>query len=200
VLDKNMLELIQDEHIKDFVIVNSSTHSFNECVLNAINENYKIDSEMSLSMIMKTLRPGVVFVTGEAESFFNNMFFSESNYSLMDVGRYKLNSVLEINVPSECVVLTKDDIVASIKKLMEFKNGFINVDDIDSLSNRRIKSIGELVYAQFRNAIVKMAKGTVERLNSIVLDTTFPSDCMYTNQVAKFVRDFFLLSELCQFM
>ena len=200
VLDKNMLELIQDEHIKDFVIVNSSTHSFNECVLNAINENYKIDSEMSLSMIMKVLRPGAVFVTGEAESFFNNMFFSESNYSLMDVGRYKLNSVLEINVPSECVVLTKDDIVASIKKLMEFKNGFINVDDIDSLSNRRIKSIGELVYTQFRNAIVKMAKGTVERLNSIVLDTTFPSDCMYTNQVAKFVRDFFLLSELCQFM
>ena len=200
VLNENIIENIKDEKIKSFVLVNSLSLSFNECILEAIKDNGDFSSEQSLATIMKVLRPGTPFVLNDAETYFTSIFFSESNYNLMDVGRYKLNSVLDINVPEECGVLTKDDIIAVIKKLIDFKNGAINVDDIDSLSNRRIRNIGELVYSQFRNAIVKMAKGASEKLNTIILDTLSPVECLSTNQVAKSVRDFFLLSELCQFM
>ncbi len=200
VIDESLLKLIKKEKIKQFDIVNSFDLLFNECILNAINENKGVTYEDSLETIMKIIRPGLPFVTEEAIGYFENIFFSETNYSLMDVGRYKLNSVLNINVPEKCSVLTKEDIISAIKKLIEFKNGFINVDDIDSLSNRRIRNIGELVYSQFRNAIVKMAKITSERLNTVILDTVSPNDCMLTTQVAKSMRDFFLLSELCQFM
>ena len=194
------LDLIKDAKVKSFELVNSNTKTFNECILNAINDNWELSSEQSLAMIMKVLRPGTPFVLNDAENYFSSIFFSESNYSLMDVGRYKLNSVLELNVPEECGVLTKDDIIATIKKLIEFKDGAISVDDIDSLSNRRIRNIGELVYGQFRTAIAKMAKGASEKLNTVTLDTVLPSECLSVNQVAKTIRDFFLLSDLCQFM
>ena len=200
VIDEFVVNSIKDGKVKNFEIVNSCTVAFNECVLNAINDNWEMSSEQSLAVIMKVLRPGTPFVVNEADNYFNSIFFSETNYNLMDVGRYKLNSVLELNIPEECGVLTKDDIVATIKKLIVFKEGLIKVDDVDSLSNRRIRNIGELVYEQFRSAIVKMAKWTTERLNTVVLDTAMPSECMSVNQVAKSVRDFFLLSDLCQFM
>ena len=200
VINEALLEEIKSKKIKSFDIVDANSISFNECILNAINDYRGTTEEQSLGVIMKTLRPGMPFVLSEAETYFNGIFFSDANYNLMNVGRYKLNSVLKINIPEECGVLTKDDIIATIKKLVEFKNGSVSVDDIDSLSNRRIRNIGELVYSQFRNAIAKMAKGSVERLNSIVLDTVTPSECMSVNQVAKTVRDFFLLSDLCQFM
>ena len=199
-INQDILNTIKKEKNKNFSIVNSFSASFNECILNEINEYRNISYEQSLSVITKILRPGIPFVLDEASAFFENIFFSETNYSLMDVGRYKLNSVLGLNISEKCNILTKEDIVATIKKLIEFKNGSIGVDDIDSLSNRRIRNIGELVYSQFRSAIVKMSKSTVERLNSMVLDNSFPSDFIPVNQVAKSIRDFFLLSELCQFM
>ena len=198
IIDENVLDICKK--LKSFTIVNSNAKSFSDCILSSINSNRAVTEEQSLSIIMKLLRPGMPFVLTEAEEFFRNIFFSESNYNLMDVGRYKLNSVLNLNVPEECAVLTKDDVIETIKKLVEFKNGLVSIDDVDSLSNRRIRNIGELVYGQFRNAIVKMGKGAVERLNSIVLDVVSPSECMSVNQVAKAVRDFFLLSDLCQFM
>lgn len=200
VLDKNILEKIKKEKNKSFTIVNSNVPAFNECILSAINANSETTYEQSLSIVTKVLRPGMPFVLDEAESFFETIFFLEANYNLMDVGRYKLNSVLGVNVPQDCKILTKEDIVKTIKKLMEFRDGLISVDDVDSLSNRRIRNIGELVYGQFRSAVVKMAKGAVERLNSIVLDTASPSECLSVNLVSKTMRDFFLLADLCQFM
>ena len=145
---------------------------------------------------MKNIRPGNPFVLKDAEKNFNNIFFADAYYSLMEVGRYKLNQVLEIDVPESCTTLTRLDIVNAIKKLVLFKNGSITIDDVDSLSNRRIRSVGELVEMQFRAGVQKMAKYASEKLNSAILDTAVLSDFIVVNSVAKTVKDFFLLSEL----
>ena len=199
-VDEMLVEELFNSNIDAIEIVNSCVMSFNNCLIDAINSNRGLSYEQSLAKIMGVIRPGVPFEINEAENYFSNLFYSEANYNLMDVGRYKLNSVLGINVPSGCNVLTKDDVVATICKLFEFQNGCIEIDDVDSLSNRRIRNIGELVYRQFRVALSKVGKMTVERLNSIVVDTVSPEECLPVNQVARSIRDFFLLSDLCQFM
>ena len=208
--DKNIrvASEINDNIVKDFInnsvekfsIVDNNVSSFNDSIINAVNENWEIGREQSLVILMKILRPGSPFVLSDAEKYFSNIFFTDANYSLMDVGRYKMNNVLGLNIPDECRVLTRDDIIETIKKLIDFKNDAISIDDVDSLTNRRIRVAGELVAGHFREGVTKMAKNVSERLNSMVLDTALPSDCISVNQVAKTMKDFFLLSELCQFM
>lgn len=200
VLTDRILEKIVDKKIKNFAIVDENGNAFNECILLAINANRGIDYEQSLAILMKVLRPGDPFVLKEAQKNFQNVFFSDAYYSLMGVGRYKLNQVLECDIPEECTTLTRADIINAIKKLILFKQDNIHIDDVDSLSNRRIRSVGELVEMQFRAGVTKMAKYASEKLNSIILDTSVPTDCIVTNPVSKSIKDFFMLSELSQFM
>ena len=198
-LTDKILDVIKENNVKNLAIVNENDKTFNECILVSINKD-GMEYEQSLALLMKNIRPGNPFVLKDAEKNFNNIFFADAYYSLMEVGRYKLNQVLEIDVPESCTTLTRLDIVNAIKKLVLFKNGSITIDDVDSLSNRRIRSVGELVEMQFRAGVQKMAKYASEKLNSAILDTAVLSDFIVVNSVAKTVKDFFLLSELSQFM
>ena len=200
VINVKMLEIISKNNVKKISIVNTNLKGFNESILLSINENGNVGYEQSLALLMKNIRPGDPFVLKEAEKNFYNIFFSDNYYSLMPVGRYKLNKVLELDIPEDCLTLTNSDIIATIKKLIFFRQGFLSVDEVDSLSNRRIRCVGELVEMQFRAGVQKMAKYASEKLNSIILDTATLSDCIITTSVAKTVKDFFLLNELSQFM
>ena len=200
ILNDKMIEKIEKNKVKNIAIVDGNEKSFNECILEAINGAGEMDYEQSLAVLMKNLRPDEPFILKEAQKHFQNVFFSEAYYSLMNVGRYKLNQVLELDIPEECTTLTKQDIVNAIKKLISFKQDNIKVDDVDSLSNRRIRGVGELAEMQFRTGISKMAKYGCEKLNALILDTSLPSDCIVVNSVAKAMKDFFMLNELSQFM
>ena len=199
-IDDNVYKNIIHQSFSNLCVVNSFIKGFSECVLKSINEYKDFSYEQALAVVNKALNPNVPFVLKEAEKLFYNYFFSETYYSLMKVGRYKLNQVLGVSVPEDCTTLTKDDIIATIKKLILFKNGNVSVDDIDSLSNRRIRSIGELVEMHFRNGVAKAMKSIEEKLNSIVLDTVTVAECFSVNPISKSIKDFFLLSELVQFM
>ena len=200
VLSDKMLENIEKDGVKNIAIVDANDKFFNECILEAINENVDKDYESALAILMSNLRPDDPFILKEAQKNFNNVFFSDNYYSLMNVGRYKLNQVLENDIPEDCITLTRQDIVSAIKKLIAFKQDRIKIDDVDSLSNRRIRGVGELVEMQFRAGVSKMAKYASEKMNALVLDTLLPSDCIVVNSVAKTMKDFFMLSELSQFM
>ena len=181
-------------------ILNCNDKFFDTAVVNILNSNANVANDSSLSSIYGKLRTRSVRINDDPAKAFSELFFSKSRYNLMPVGRYKLNSVLGVNASEECLTLTEEDLIACVKKLIEYKNGTLTVDSVDSLTNRRVRDVGEIVYNVLYTGASRMAKNTSDRLNTVILDNTVPSELLQVAQISKRIRDFFLVSELCQYM
>lgn len=156
--------------------------------------------EEALIDIYKVMRPGEPPTVEAAETLFNSLFFDAERYDLSDVGRMKVNARLNVNEPEEQRVLTKNDIIESIRTLISIKDGFDDVDDIDHLGNRRIRSVGELVENQFRIGLLRMERAVVERMSSVEIDTVMPQDLINSKPLVATIKEFFGSSQLSQFM
>jgi DNA-directed RNA polymerase subunit beta len=200
VLNSSIIEIIQRSSIDAFKIINEHKKTYNSCILDALMSNSDINQEKSLFTLMKILRPGEPFVLKEAKIHFNDLFFESSYYNLFAVGRYKLNKALSLDIDPSHITLTKQDIILSIKKLIELKQLNAITEDVDHLGNRRVRSVGELVENQFRIGVTRVAKYAIEKLNSLILDTATPGDFITSSPVSKSIKEFFMLSELSQFM
>ncbi|WP_018694539.1 DNA-directed RNA polymerase subunit beta [Algicola sagamiensis] len=168
-----------------------------------ISETLRIDSSTNrleaLVEIYRMMRPGEPPTREAAEQLFDNLFFTEERYDLSTVGRIKFNSRVGIS-DEKAGTLDKEDIVAVMKTLIDIRNGRGDVDDIDHLGNRRIRSVGEMAENQFRVGLVRVERAVKERLSLGDLDNVMPQDLINAKPIAAAVKEFFGSSQLSQFM
>lgn len=162
----------------------------------------KVDTqEESLIEIFKRMRPGDPPTLESSQNFFHDLFFNEVRYDLSKVGRLKINHKFGFSdVPLDLMVLRKEDIIATVKRMIELKNGKGVVDDIDHLGNRRVRSVGELLENQYRIGLVRMERAIKERMSLQDIETQMPHDLINAKPVTAIVKEFFGSSQLSQFM
>jgi DNA-directed RNA polymerase subunit beta len=175
--------------------VNFSDQIRNTLLLDKTNSN-----EESLLKIFERLRPGEPPTLEASEILFNSLFFDETRYDLSKVGRMKINYKFGLDIPVENTTLTKDDIIRTVRYLVDLNNGKGQVDDIDHLGNRRVRAVGELLENQFRVGLVRMERAVRERMSIQELETMMPHDLVNQKPVAAAVKEFFGSSQLSQFM
>ncbi|MEP1445927.1 MAG: DNA-directed RNA polymerase subunit beta [Paraglaciecola sp.] len=169
-----------------------------------ISDTLRIDSSTNkleaLVEIYRMMRPGEPPTKDAAETLFTNLFFSDDRYDLSSVGRMKFNRRLGREVSTGAGTLDKDDIVAVMKQLITIRDGKDEVDDIDHLGNRRIRSVGEMAENQFRVGLVRVERAVKERLSLGDLDAVMPQDLINAKPISAAVKEFFGSSQLSQFM
>jgi len=156
--------------------------------------------EEALIDIYRVMRPGEPPTLETAEALFQGLFFDSERYDLSSVGRVKMNSRLQQTTADNIRVLRKDDILAIVKVLVELKDGRGEIDDIDHLGNRRVRSVGELLENQYRIGLLRMERAIRERMSSVEIDSVMPHDLINAKPAAAAVREFFGSSQLSQFM
>ena len=156
--------------------------------------------EEALLELYRKLRPGDPPTLESARNLWDNLFFNSRRYDLAKVGRYKLNKKLKLDQPLSTRVLTREDLVETIKYLLHLNNGKGEKDDIDHLGNRRVRSAGELLENQFRLGLVRIEKAVKERMSILDMEEAMPANLINAKPVTAGVREFFGSSQLSQFM
>ena len=156
--------------------------------------------EDALLDIYRVMRPGEPPTVEAAEKLFHSLFFDAERYDLSAVGRVKMNMRMELDAEDTVRILRNEDILAVIKTMVALRDGKGEIDDIDHLGNRRVRSVGELMENQYRVGLVRMERAIKERMSSVDLDTVMPQDLINAKPVAAAVREFFSSSQLSQFM
>jgi DNA-directed RNA polymerase subunit beta len=174
--------------------------NYSDQIRNTLYLDKTNSTEEALVKIFERLRPGEPPTAEAAETLFNGLFFNASKYDLSKVGRMKINYKFDLKIPVESTVLTKEDILTTVKYLVELNNGKGQVDDIDHLGNRRVRAVGELLENQFRVGLVRMERAVKERMSIQELDTMMPHDLVNQKPVAAAIKEFFGSSQLSQFM
>ncbi|MGL4868252.1 MAG: DNA-directed RNA polymerase subunit beta, partial [Cetobacterium sp.] len=156
--------------------------------------------EEAVTEVFKKLRPGDLVTIDSARSLIKQMFFNPQRYDLEPVGRYKMNKRLKINLPEDEILLTKEDVLATIKYVISLNNGKGHTDDIDNLSNRRVRGVGELLLMQIKAGLSKMGKMVKEKMTIQDVETLTPQSLLNTRPLNALVLDFFGSGQLSQFM
>ena len=156
--------------------------------------------ETALLDIYRVMRPGEPPTLETAEAMFQSLFFDSERYDLSAVGRVKMNMRMELDAPDTQRTLRKEDILAVVKALVDLRDGHGDIDDIDHLGNRRVRSVGELMENQYRVGLLRMERAIRERMSSVEIDTVMPQDLINAKPAAAAVREFFGSSQLSQFM
>jgi DNA-directed RNA polymerase subunit beta len=167
----------------------------------AVDKNSNRDE--ALMDIYRVMRPGEPPTPETAEALFRGLFFDPERYDLSAVGRVKMNMRLGFSmeeVPDHVRTLRKQDIIATLRVLMDLKDGRGQIDDIDNLGNRRVRSVGELMENQYRIGLLRMERAIKERMGAVDIDTVMPQDLINAKPAAAAVREFFGSSQLSQFM
>jgi len=167
-----------------------------QTMLNDKNEN-KNDA---ITEIYKVLRPGEPPTIEIATQIFNNLFFSSDRYDLSDVGRVKMNSRLDLKCSDKITILRNDDILSIIQKMLDLRDGKDEIDDIDHLGNRRVRSVGELVENQARIGVYRMERAIKEKMTTLDVESAMPQDLINAKPLTISLKDFFATSQLSQFM
>jgi len=191
-------------------ILDAKIHTLEISVTNSINKgpyllttlfNDKNNSkDDAITEIYKMLRPGEPPTIEIAAQIFNNLFFSSDRYDLSDVGRVKMNSRLNLECSDKITILRNDDIIAIIHKMLDLRDGKDEVDDIDHLGNRRVRSVGELVENQARIGVYRMERAIKEKMTTLDVESAMPQDLINAKPLTISLKDFFASSQLSQFM
>ena len=199
-LNDTILQKIIDANISTIEI--STTNSINKgpyLLHTILNDKNKTKND-AINEIYKILRPGEPPTIEMATQIFNNLFFSSDRYDLSDVGRVKMNSRLNLECSDKITILRNDDILAIIKKMLDLRDGRDEVDDIDHLGNRRVRSVGELVENQARIGVYRMERAIKEKMTTLDIESAMPQDLINAKPLTVSLKDFFASSQLSQFM
>jgi DNA-directed RNA polymerase subunit beta len=191
---------LDEAGIKEVAVLDIDRINVGAYMRNTLLADKNITKEDALIDIYRVMRPGEPTTAEAAEALFHSLFFESERYDLSAVGRVKMNARLGLDLPEETGILTHDDIIAVIKLLVGLKDGVGEIDDIDHLGNRRVRSVGELMENQFRIGLLRMERSIVERMSSVDIDTVMPHDLVNAKPVAAAIREFFGSSQLSQFM
>ena len=200
-LTEENLQTIVTEEIKTLELVNVDPINKGPYLL----ETLKIDKNQgktdALNDIYKVLRPGEAPTIDIAEKIFKNLYFSKERYDLSEVGRVKLNSKLDLKTDDKQTILDVEDITSIIKFMLGLRDGKGEVDDIDHLGNRRVRSVGELVENQFRIGLLRMERTVKEKMSTFIeIESAMPQDLINAKPITTSLKDFFATSQLSQFM
>jgi DNA-directed RNA polymerase subunit beta len=167
---------------------------------NTMAQDKNMGRDSALMDIYRVMRPGEPPTVEAASALFDTLFFDSERYDLSAVGRVKMNMRLALDKPDTQRTLDREDIVACIKALVDLRDGRGDIDDIDHLGNRRVRSVGELMENQYRVGLLRMERAIKERMSSVEIDTVMPQDLINAKPAAAAVREFFGSSQLSQFM
>ncbi len=199
-INETILNKIIENNIN--LIEISKTNSINKgpYILQTLFIDKNENKNDAITEVYKMLRPGEPPTLEIANQIFNNLFFSSDRYDLSDVGRVKMNSRLNLSCSDKITILRNDDIIAIIKKMLELRDGKDEVDDIDHLGNRRVRSVGELVENQSRIGVYRMERAIKEKMTSLDIESAMPQDLINAKPLTISLKDFFATSQLSQFM
>ena len=200
VLEKPVLKKLIESKIESLKIIYTNTIDSGSFLADTLRNDPSNSRAEALIDIYRMLRPGEPPTKESTEVLFNNLFFSEDRYDLSDVGRMKLNWRLKVDDRKDVHVLTKEDIVTVLQKLVDIRNGRDTVDDIDHLGNRRIRSVGEMTANQLRIALVRVERAVKDRLGMAETEGYIPSDLINAKPITAAFKEFFGSSQLSQFM
>ena len=187
---------------KIFTIEISITNTINKgpYLLTTILNDKNNTKDEAITEIYKVLRPGEPPTTEIATQIFNNLFFSSDRYDLSDVGRVKMNSRLNLECSDKVTILRNEDIISIMHKMLDLRDGKDEVDDIDHLGNRRVRSVGELVENQARIGVYRMERAIKEKMTTLDIESAMPQDLINAKPLTVSLKDFFASSQLSQFM
>ncbi len=195
-----MLETFKKFKIKEFSVLHIDNVNVGPYIRNTMAADKNRTREDALVDIYKVMRPGEPPTVESADVLFRGLFFDLEHYDLSAVGRVKMNSRLDFEKSDTPRTLRKEDILKIVRVLVELKDGRGEIDDIDNLGNRRVRSVGELMENQYRIGLLRMERAIRERMSSVDIDTVMPHDLINAKPAAVAVREFFGSSQLSQFM
>lgn len=202
VLEEEHIEMILDAGMKTIILTkeDSSNNADYSIIYNTLQKDTSNSEKEAVEYIYRQLRNAEPPDEETARGIIDRLFFSDKRYDLGDVGRYRINRKLELDTPDEIKVLTKQDIIAIVKYLINLINSKAEVDDIDHLSNRRVRTVGEQLYAQFGVGLSRMARTIRERMNIRDNEVFTPTDLINARTLSSVINSFFGTNQLSQFM
>ena len=201
VLEEDLIDEILESGVSHILLhkedLNSSDYSI---IFNTLQKDTSNSEKEAIQYIYRQLRNAEPPDDASAREVITNLFFSEKRYDLGDVGRYRINKKLDLGIPMDVRVLTKEDIIAIIKYLIELINSKTDVDDIDHLSNRRVRTVGEQLYNQFGVGLARMSRTIRERMNVRDNEVFTPIDLINAKTISSVINSYFGTNALSQFM
>ncbi|HEV2533514.1 DNA-directed RNA polymerase subunit beta [Phenylobacterium sp.] len=199
-LDPELLAALEEQGFSTLDVLDVDEVTLGAYMRNTLRVDKNSAREDALFDIYRVMRPGEPPTVEAAEAMFKSLFFDSERYDLSSVGRVKMNMRLELDCPDDVRVIRKEDVIAVLSTLLGLRDGRGEIDDIDNLGNRRVRSVGELLENQYRVGLLRMERAIKERMSSVDIDTVMPHDLINAKPAAAAVREFFGSSQLSQFM
>src|SRR5437588_457721 len=199
-ITEKLMKALNEHGYKELPLLDIDHVNVGPYIRNTLSADKNMTREDALFDIYRVMRPGEPPTIESAQTMFQSLFFDPERYDLSAVGRVKMNMRLELDAPDTMRVLRKEDILSVVKTLVDLRDGKGEIDDIDHLGNRRVRSVGELMENQYRIGLLRMERAIKERMSSVDIDTVMPQDLINAKPAAAAVREFFGSSQLSQFM
>ncbi|MBL7761926.1 MAG: DNA-directed RNA polymerase subunit beta [Chitinophagaceae bacterium] len=200
ILDEEAIDMVVDMDVKSVFIQKEDVGGDYAIIYNTLNKDTSNSELEAVQHIYRQLRGADAPDNETARGIIDKLFFSDKRYDLGEVGRYKINRKLNLEAPLDQKTLTKEDIIEIIKYLVRLTNGKAEIDDIDHLSNRRVRTVGEQLYAQFGVGLARMARTIRERMNVRDNEVFTPVDLINARTLSSVINSFFGTSQLSQFL
>ncbi len=199
-ITEKLLKEFEDAGITEIPVLDINHVNIGPYIRNTLALDKNSSRETALFDIYRVMRPGEPPTIDAAEAMFHSLFFDSERYDLSAVGRVKMNMRLDLDAADTVRTLRREDMLAVVKALVGLRDGRGEIDDIDHLGNRRVRSVGELMENQYRLGLLRMERAIKERMSSVDIDTVMPQDLINAKPAAAAVREFFGSSQLSQFM
>ncbi|NDG26899.1 MAG: DNA-directed RNA polymerase subunit beta, partial [Proteobacteria bacterium] len=199
-ITEEKIDLLVSKKVTEFKVIYSDRVNVGTYFRDTLVQDKVSSRDEAIIEIYRRLRPGDPPTLESARTLFDGLFFDPTKYDLSRVGRLKINHKFGFKTSIETTTLTKEDIMATVKYLIDLKNGKGTIDDIDHLGNRRVRAVGELLENQFRVGLVRMERAIRERMSLQDVETLMPHDLINAKPVSAVVKEFFGSSQLSQFM
>ncbi len=200
ILDEDSIDRILESEVETIILQKESVSEDYSIIYNTLQKDPSSSEIEAVNYIYRQLRGTDPPDDETARGIIDKLFFSDKRYNLGEVGRYKINRKLELNTPMETLVLTKDDIIQIVRYIVRLINDRAEIDDIDHLANRRVRSVGEQLYAQFGVGLARMARTIRERMNVRDNEVFTPIDLINARTLSSVINSFFGTSQLSQFL
>ncbi|MCU0359964.1 MAG: DNA-directed RNA polymerase subunit beta [Bacteroidia bacterium] len=201
ILEDDHIDTIVDAGVKSIILHKQDVNTADFAIIyNTLQKDSTNSEKEAIEFIYRLLRNAEPPDEETARGVIDKLFFSDKRYDLGEVGRYRINKKLGLNIPPEIRVLTKEDMILIIKYLIELINSKTDVDDIDHLSNRRVRTVGEQLYSQFGVGLARMARTIRERMNVRDNEVFTPTDLINAKTLSSVINSFFGTNQLSQFM
>jgi DNA-directed RNA polymerase subunit beta len=202
ILEEDHIDLIIEAGVKSIILTkeDEANNADYSIIYNTLQKDTSNSEKEAVEHIYRQLRNAEPPDEETARGIIDRLFFSDKRYDLGDVGRYRINRKLKLDTPSDTKVLTREDIIAIVKYLINLINSKAEVDDIDHLSNRRVRTVGEQLYAQFGVGLARMARTIRERMNIRDNEVFTPTDLINARTLSSVINSFFGTNQLSQFM